>query len=123
MSALHEDQRCFHRIVFDASCDLYCREQVWATQVLDISLKGILVRRPEHWDVPLTEPCEVVIYLNGHAAGIVMAVELRHMEPQRLGFSCRYIDLDSAAHLKRLVELNLGNPELLERELAGLTRT
>jgi hypothetical protein len=49
-----------------------------------------------------------------------MAVELRHVEPHRLGFQCRYIDLESASHLKRLVELNLGDPTLLEREFAHL---
>lgn len=121
MPAMPKDQRRFHRIGFDAPCDLYCREQVWATQVLDISLRGVLVRRPPRWDVPLTSSCELVIYLNGHAAGIVMALELRHMEAQRLGFCCRYIDLDSATHLRRLVELNLGDPDLLERDFTHLS--
>ncbi|MBC7183294.1 MAG: PilZ domain-containing protein, partial [Marinobacter sp.] len=62
----------------------------------------------------------VIIHLNDHEAGIVMAVELRHIEPHRLGFKCQYIDLDSATHLKRLVELNLGDQALLEREFAHL---
>ena len=114
------EKRRFHRIEFDAPCELHCLETVWTTEVLDISLKGVLVKRPDGWDVPLIQPCEVIVHLNDHEAGIVMAVELRHIEPHRLGFKCQYIDLDSATHLKRLVELNLGDQALLEREFAHL---
>lgn len=34
---------------------------------------------------------------------------------------CRSIDLDSVTHLRRLIELQLGAPSLLERDLAELT--
>lgn len=114
------EKRKFHRITFDAPCELHALERLWTTEVLDISLKGVLVRRPESWDVPLSQPCEVIVHLDGQQAGIVMAVELKHVEDERLGFRCQYIDLESASHLKRLVELNLGDPVMLERELAHL---
>ncbi|MBK1852794.1 PilZ domain-containing protein [Marinobacter sp. 1-4A] len=114
------EKRKFHRISFDAPCELHAIESVWTTEVLDISLKGVLVKRPEGWDVPLNQPCEVVIHLDGEQVGIVMAVELKHIESQRLGFKCQYIDLESATHLKRLVELNLGDQVLLEREFTRL---
>jgi PilZ domain-containing protein len=120
LPAQTREKRRFHRISFDAECELHCRDAVWASEVLDISLKGVLVKRPENWDVPLNEPCEVIILLDDHETGIVMAVELRHIEAHRLGFKCQYIDLESATHLKRLVELNLGDQTLLEREFAHL---
>jgi len=120
LSAKTSEKRRFHRINFDAPCELHCQDVVWSTEVLDISLKGVLVQRPEGWKVPLNKPCEVVIHLNEHEAAIVMAVELKHVEDHRLGFRCQYIDLDSATHLKRLVELNLGDQALLEREFAHL---
>jgi len=114
------EKRHFHRIAFDAGCELHCDEAVWLSEVLDISLKGVLVKRPANWDVSLNEPCEVVVLLDDQETGIVMAVELRHIETHRLGFKCQYIDLESASHLKRLVELNLGDPALLDREFAHL---
>lgn len=120
MTIKKADKRRFHRIDFDAPCELHCQDQVWPTEVLDISLKGVLVQKPEGWKAPLNEPCEVVIHLNEREAGIVMAVELKHVEDHRLGFRCQYIDLESATHLKRLVELNLGDQALLEREFAHL---
>ena len=114
------EKRRFHRISFDAECELHWQDEVWVSEVLDISLKGVLVKRPEKWNVPLKQPCEVIIHLDDHETGIVMAVELRHIEEQRLGFKCQYIDLESATHLKRLVERNLGDQALLEREFAHL---
>ena len=114
------EKRRFHRISFDAECELHWQDDVWVSEVLDISLKGVLVKRPEGWSVPLKQPCEVIIHLDDHETGIVMAVELRHIEEERLGFKFQYIDLESATHLKRLVELNLGDQALLEREFAHL---
>ena len=69
--------------------------------------QGVLLSRPENWTMPLGEPRELIVHLNDHETGIVMAVSLRHVEGARLGFKCEYIDLESASHLKRLVELNL----------------
>ncbi|MDS1310597.1 PilZ domain-containing protein [Marinobacter xiaoshiensis] len=120
MPAKASEKRKFHRISFDAPCELHALDSLWTTEVLDISLKGVLVKRPKSWDVPLNQPCEVVIHLDGEKVGIVMAVELKHIESHRLGFKCQYIDLESATHLRRLVELNLGDQVLLERELAHL---
>ncbi|WP_298453620.1 PilZ domain-containing protein [uncultured Marinobacter sp.] len=120
MPTTTSEKRKFHRISFDAPCELHALDSLWTTEVLDISLKGVLVKRPQSWDVPLNQPCEVVIHLDGEKVGIVMAVELKHIESHRLGFKCQYIDLESATHLRRLVELNLGGQVLLERELAHL---
>lgn len=114
------EKRRFHRVLFDATCDIHCQDDIWQSQVLDISLKGVLVRRPEHWAAPLKQPFEITVHLDGAATGIVMAVELKHIEDSQLGFKCQYIDLESASHLKRLVELNLGDQAVLERELAHM---
>ncbi|MFL1482946.1 MULTISPECIES: PilZ domain-containing protein [unclassified Marinobacter] len=114
------EKRRFQRIQFDAPCEIYWQDDMQTAEVLDISLKGALVSRPAGWAASEGEPCELTIHLNDHESAIVMAVTLRHLEPDRLGFKIEYIDLESASHLKRLVELNLGDAELLERELSHL---
>lgn len=83
-------------------------------------MKGVLVRWPYNWSAPLRQAFEVTIHLDDRESGIVMAVELRHVEAGQLGFKCQYIDLESASHLKRLVELNLGDQAILDRELSHL---
>jgi hypothetical protein len=49
-----------------------------------------------------------------------MEVELVHDDHNQLGFHCSHIDVDSISHLRRLIELNLGDEAELERELAAL---
>lgn len=49
-----------------------------------------------------------------------MAGELAHVEGERSGVLCRSIDLESITHLRRLIEMNLGDAALVERELAAL---
>src|SRR5690554_3438455 len=120
MAQKNPEKRRFQRIQFDVSCELYWQDDVQTAEVLDISLKGVLVSRPPGWAASEGEPCELTVHLNNHESAIVMAVVLRHIERDRLGFKIEYIDLESAGHLKRSVELNLGDAGLLERELSQL---
>jgi len=115
-----ENRRDFSRIAFDAPCELYQGENNWRTRVLDISLKGLLIELPDNFSADLNAPFEASILLTDHGTAIVMALELKHREDDQLGFRCQYIDLESATHLRRLVELNLGDDTLLQRELARL---
>ncbi|WP_250656754.1 PilZ domain-containing protein [Alkalimarinus coralli] len=116
-----EDKRHFSRILFDATCTLHQGDTEWPTELLDISLQGMLVKRPESFEANLLSPFEAVIRLSEAGDSIIMSLKLAHQESTHLGFACEYIDIDSITHLKRLVELNLGNPELLNRELEALT--
>ena len=118
---ISEDKRHFSRILFDASCTLHQNDKEWTTELLDISLRGILVKRPESLDVDFNQPFEAVISLSEAGDSIIMSVKLMHQEPDHLGFECEYIDIDSITHLKRLVELNLGDSDILNRELGALT--
>lgn len=114
------NRRRFQRILFDAPCLLHQGDHSWHTRLLDISLKGLLVERPANWNADPTKPLEATVQLNDQTAAIVMALETAHATAQQLGFNCQYIDIESATHLRRLVELNLGDQALLDRELSAL---
>jgi hypothetical protein len=49
-----------------------------------------------------------------------MECRVAHIEPTYVGFHCLRIDLDSISFLRRMVELNTGEPAVLERELSAL---
>ena len=113
------DRRRFRRIAFDAKTEL--RQNGWELPVklVDLSLRGLLIERPGAWKGNKALPFDVDIRLDPKAH-IKMQVRLTHEDPGQLGFVCQYIDLDSISHLRRLVELNLGDEEELERELGAL---
>jgi len=64
-------------------------------------------------------PCRIEIALEGGGA-IRMQARVAHVAGGRIGLEREHIDIDSITHLRRLVELNLGDPALLERELHEL---
>ncbi|MCE4556420.1 PilZ domain-containing protein [Pelomonas sp. P8] len=91
-------------------------------KVIDISLNGALLQLPAGAAVPVGRPCLVRLPLGSDADGIVieMGGELAHVEGPHAGVQCRTIDLESITHLRRLLEVNLGDPEASERELKAL---
>ena len=119
MSETANERRRFHRINFDAATAITQGANRWAAELHDISLKGILVIRPADWDGDPARLFDARISL-GAGIEVQMEVELTRAEGDQLGFICRHIDLDSISHLRRLVELNLGDEELLERDLTAL---
>jgi hypothetical protein len=119
MSEASSERRRFHRIAFDATTRLIQGERSWPVRLLDLSLKGLLVERPERWDADLAQPFEARVQLADDAE-LRMEVEVAHQAGDQLGLYCHHIDVESISHLRRLVELNLGDEALLERELAAL---
>ena len=118
------EQRHFSRIPFDAEVTLLgsTSGQQWKVMLMDISLKGALLEKPKDWNGKEGEKYHIDMRLNGAESDVKLAmdVSVAHIEEDRIGVNCINMDLDTATHLHRLVELNLGDESLLERELAEL---
>ncbi len=54
---------------------------------------------------------------------IRMEVSVSHIENGHVGCRCKHIDLDSVSHLRRPVELNIGDTDILNRELSELSHS
>ena len=114
--------RHFTRIPFQASTVLAATDgsQEWQCELIDISLKGALITRPANWAGQRGDSLELKLLLTDEGEKLTFSVDVAHIEDEQVGFEVMHMDLDSATHLKRLVELNLGNEALLERELNEL---
>jgi hypothetical protein len=119
MSEQPADRRRFRRIAFDARTELSQGEFTWPVRLIDLSLKGLLVEKPEPWLGNREWHFLVDIHLNDDVA-IKMDVQLTHDDHDQLGFVCKHISLESIERLRRLIEFNLGDPRELERELGAL---
>ncbi len=117
---MDQERRRFRRILFDAPAQLITSREVRETAVVDVSLKGVLVRRPASWRALPQEGVLVEIRLDAPDSHIRMHAAIAHIEPDCIGLQCRHIDIESAARLRRIVELNLDDATLLERELSML---
>jgi hypothetical protein len=114
-------ERRFSRIHFNAIAQLHFQGETETqhTHLLDISLKGVLLKTTSAARDLTGKTCRVVLVL-GREERITMEGRVVHQEGQYVGIECRHIDLESMTSLRRLVELNMGDVDLLERELADL---
>ena len=116
-----QDKRHFHRVAHDARATLSFSGTAWTCTVQDLSLKGCLVRLAYEWPVDPQQTYHLSVHLTD-LIKIDMDVALSHQEGQNVGLRCVKIDLDSATELRRLVEFNLGDSALLERDLHALVQ-
>ncbi|KEX93179.1 PilZ domain-containing protein [Pseudomonas putida] len=119
MSEHPSERRRFKRIAFDARTELSQGAFIWPVKLIDLSLKGLLIERPEPWLGNAQQDFSVDIQLS-EDNHIEMDVQLTHEDHGQLGFVCRHISLESIERLRRLIEFNLGDPHELERELGAL---
>lgn len=113
------ERRSYSRIPFNAEILMQCGNEEWSCNLLDISLKGMLVEPPENLDINLDNPCGVALFL-GDDISIHARVNIIRNENGNWGLKWLQIDASSLQHLRRLIELNTSNPAMLMRELSEL---
>jgi len=95
--------------------------RVWQSALVDISLRGLLIEKPDDAPFELNEAYQVEVSLGDDNFVIsIPDATIAHVTNGHIGISCRLIDIDGISHLKRLLELNLGDPDLIYRELEQL---
>lgn len=114
------ERRRFSRVLYSTKIHMSQGGHHWHSELIDISLQGALVRRPPDWQHGETLNYHLSFHLAGSDITIHMEAELSHLDEEKLGFYCHHIDIDSATHLKRIIELNIGDETLLHRELEQL---
>lgn len=110
------NRRQFSRIRFETDARLFLPDGEHAVSVLDLSLKGALIRPSEPIYIDLGRRGTLKIKLDDMGAVIRLDCSVVHHQGDLYGLACSDIDLDSMTHLRRLVEVNLGDEALLQRE-------
>ena len=120
MTSTENERRRYSRIQFDSPILFVVKDRQIEGVLVDISLKGALVRIDPDQIPPLGVSGTLHINLHETEGRIDIEALIKHVDGDRAGYLCTSIDIDSVTHLTRLVELNLGSRELLERELSAL---
>ncbi|MCG9712025.1 PilZ domain-containing protein [Shewanella insulae] len=111
-----DERRQFSRIFFDVDATLTQDDKVWSTKLHDLSLNGALVELPQDF-APEQAPILLSFTLEGSEVEVTMETQVIHRQDGQLGLECLHIDIDSISHLRRMLELNIGDASLLDREL------
>lgn len=110
MTTQEQNRRQHPRVTFEVPARLSTPAGEWETNIADISLQGILLEQPEGWPAELDfDECHIDVPLS-RDAHIRMNARIRRITPDgHIGLEWHSLDVDSLAHLRRLLELNLGD--------------
>jgi hypothetical protein len=117
------ERRHFQRIASDKAATLRTADAEYLGTVLDVLLRGVLLQLANDARLDEGDKVQVRIRLDDQQDTIEMSGEIKHVAGRHIGLRCNSLDLDSANRLRRMVELNLGDHRLLERDLAELIRS
>ena len=115
-----DGQRIFSRVPFHAPVVLHLHNHSFNVTLLDIAFKGALVHTAAPMAIILHEKCRLVLPLTDGGDAIEMVGQVVHLEGQNVGLACHDIDVVSLTRLRRLLELNTGDADLMDRELTNL---
>lgn len=118
------ERRKFSRISFSGKCSLTGKisdkTKTWPSELLDISLNGALVCCPPSWHTTEDTRLQLELCLEGSDIVLQISGKVCHQEADVLGIKFLTLNLDSISHLKRLIQLNLADEDLLHREISQL---
>jgi len=127
MMSLNKFIRQFSRIPFDAEThiiDVNNNSRIPCT-LLDISLNGALIQLPTSESIQSDNNYKLEVQLGSeHEEELCLHMDVRvtHIKDDHIGLQIEAMDIDTASHLHRIIELNTGDPDILERELAELIK-
>jgi len=112
------ERRNFHRVPFATEAEINCEEKKYHGELLDISLQGALIQGKGTIPFETGSICELSVHLSGSEITLQFDVNLVHRKDNRLGFQFIGEDTETMIHLKRLLELNIGSSEILDKEIS-----
>lgn len=115
------ERRRFSRIVYQAPAILTQDSQQFESSVSDLSLHGLLLTCEQSQQLSSGKQVQVEFSLPDSDITIQLIGLIVGVNGTVIRLSINHIDIDSIGHLKRLVELNVGDDELLHRNIEHLS--
>jgi len=113
------ERRHYERVPFIAEVIMSDGTSEWTSALLDISLKGVLLEPPSDIEPEFDKAYDIELIL-GEETEIKMRGKISHAKGAHWGLEWENIDLESLSHLRRLLELNMDDPDEINRELSDL---
>ena len=117
------NRRQYIRILFSIKATLPVEEHDYTVSIQHLSLNGTLATKPESERSLKGNLGTLPFHLNDNKSFVEIHIAVVHDSEDEIWLQCNAIDIESVTHLRRLVELNLGDDEQLNKELSQLRRS
>ncbi len=112
-----DDKRYFSRINFTAKSQIDIDDKVYSGELLDLSLRGALLKFEEQISAKMNDRCTLTINLHSSDIKLIFDAELVHIRENNLGFKFIREDVGTMTHLRNLLSLNVGDYDKITNEL------
>jgi c-di-GMP-binding flagellar brake protein YcgR len=112
------ERRNFQRVPFATDAEINCNKKKFHGELVDISLQGALIHGKGSIPIKEGNLCELSIHLLDSEITMKFDVILIHREENRFGFKFIGEDTETMTHLRRLLELNIGSSEAIDKEIS-----
>ena len=114
------ERRRFSRIIYQAPALIEQGDSVMQATIQDLSLHGLRLQTEDAQSLDLSLPVEVGFSFTQSEQVMQLRAGIVLITGNEIRLKINNIDLESISQLKRFIELNVGNDELLHRELEHL---
>ncbi|HHF3064589.1 TPA: PilZ domain-containing protein [Vibrio diabolicus] len=111
------ERRRFSRILHQALAKVEQRDLAIEARIQDLSLHGLLMKVEETEALDLALPVHVTFSFDQSEQVITLKAQIVDVSKCEIRLKIIKIDIESISQLKRFIELNVGNNDLLNREL------
>lgn len=115
------ERRQFSRVIYQVPTEISQGQVNVSGSVQDLSLHGLLIQCEEWQQLSHDVPVHVSFTLTNSDINIQLEATIVSIINTSMRLRIEHLDIDSISHLKCLVELNVGDDELLYREIEHLT--
>ncbi|MFA0112988.1 PilZ domain-containing protein [Vibrio sp. 10N.261.46.E11] len=115
------ERRQFSRVVYQTPTDISQGNVNVSGSVQDLSLHGLLIQCDKLQQLRTDIPVQASFKLENSDINIQLEATIVSTINTSMRLRIEHLDIDSISHLKRLVELNVGDDKLLYREIEHLT--
>ncbi|MCR9938725.1 PilZ domain-containing protein [Vibrio antiquarius] len=115
------ERRRFSRILHQAPTKVEQRDLAIEARIQDLSLHGLLMKVEETEALDPALPAHVTFSFDQSEQVITLKAQIVDISKCEIRLKIIKIDIESISQLKRFIELNVGNNDLLNRELEHLS--
>ncbi|WP_413285131.1 PilZ domain-containing protein [Vibrio sp. MA40-2] len=115
-----DERRRFSRVIYNVPAKLQQDQCSINGSIIDLSLHGLLLNTLTG-SINSSQPVDITFHLPDSDVDISLQAQVVETTNSFTRVSIEHIDIDSISHLKRLVALNVGDDQLLNREIEQLS--
>ncbi|SHJ52967.1 PilZ domain-containing protein [Malonomonas rubra DSM 5091] len=110
------EQRFYRRISFHTEAKLNISDNSYPCELIDLALQGALFKSELELPLAVNQQCDISITLPSSNLTLEFNGELIHQRGAFYGFLFVSEDAATMGHLRRLLELNIGDGDEVDRE-------